>query len=92
MSHQIENDVENYLIRQIEKLGGLCYKWTAPSVKGVPDRIVLIRGQCIFVELKAPDKKARKLQLYRHKQIQEQGFEVKVLDSKDKVREWVKDL
>jgi len=48
-----ESDIESYLVSRVEKAGGLCWKWTAPSVKGVPDRIVLLPdGIMAFVELK----------------------------------------
>jgi len=81
-----ENRVENYLIRKVEKLGGKAYKWNPTGVIGVPDRMVLLPGgKVIFVELKAPGKKARKIQEYRAKQLRELGFQVECLDTVEKV-------
>ncbi len=41
---QIENDIEKYLVRQIKRIGALCYKFTSPGTRGVPDRIILYQG------------------------------------------------
>lgn len=60
---QIENDIEKYLVRQIKSIGALCYKFTSPGTRGVPDRIILYRGNVFFIELKRPGGKPRKDQL-----------------------------
>lgn len=52
----IESDIENYLIEEIEMLGGRCLKWVCPQVNGVPDRLVLLNSVVYFVELKRPKK------------------------------------
>ena len=52
---ELEREVEGYLIRRVEALGGRCLKWTSPGTTGLPDRIVLLpRGRVLFVELKRP--------------------------------------
>ncbi|UZP04372.1 VRR-NUC domain-containing protein [Clostridium botulinum] len=81
-----ESRIENYLKRRVEKLGGKAYKWAPVGVVGVPDRMVLLPGgKVIFVELKAPGKKARKLQEYRAKQLKDLGFQVECLDTIEKI-------
>ncbi|MBZ9690871.1 VRR-NUC domain-containing protein [Clostridium sp. M14] len=81
-----ESRVENYLKRRVEKLGGKAYKWAPVGVVGVPDRMVLLPGgKVIFVELKAPGKKARKIQEYRAKQLRGLGFQVECLDTIEKI-------
>ncbi len=81
-----ENRVENYLKRRVEKLGGKAYKWAPVGVVGVPDRMVLLPGgKIIFVELKAPGKKARKIQEFRAKQLRDLGFQVECLDTIEKI-------
>lgn len=81
-----ESRIENYLKRKVEKLGGKAYKWAPVGVVGVPDRMVLLPGgKVIFVELKAPGKKVRKLQEFRAKQLRELGFRVECLDTIEKV-------
>jgi hypothetical protein len=48
----------------------------------MPDRLVLLpSGKIAFVELKAPEKKPRPLQIRRIKQLQKLGFECYVIDS-----------
>ncbi len=37
-----EKVVERYLVKQVEKLGGKCWKWRAIDNRGVPDRIAVI--------------------------------------------------
>ncbi|WP_252237398.1 VRR-NUC domain-containing protein [Clostridium sp. ZBS17] len=81
-----ESRIENYLKKRVEKLGGKAYKWAPVGVVGVPDRMVLLPGgKVIFVELKAPGKKARKIQEYRAKQLKGLGFQVECLDTIEKI-------
>lgn len=52
-----ESQIENYLKREIEKLGGLCLKFVSPGNKGVPDRLLILPGgKVIFAELKNGNK------------------------------------
>lgn len=85
-----ESNIERQLKKKIELLGGKALKFISPGVSGVPDRIVLLPGgKIIFVELKAPKKKLRELQKYRKKELEELGFRVEVIDSLDRVNEFV---
>ncbi|MBP3238135.1 MAG: VRR-NUC domain-containing protein [Lachnospiraceae bacterium] len=80
-----ENYIEKRLRLQVLSRGGLCEKWNAGSA-GWPDRIVLLPdGKIGFVELKAPGKLPRQLQLHRHVQLQRLGFPVFVLDDVDEI-------
>lgn len=80
-----ESLVENYLVRQVEKAGGMCFKWVSPGNSGVPDRIVLLDRQVCFVELKAPGKKPRPLQDYVIDKLRSAGYQTEVIDSKEGV-------
>ena len=81
-----ERDVEEYLIRQVKRLGGRALKLVCPGVAGVPDRLILLPGgRVCFCELKAPGKKARPLQLHQHEQLRSMGFDVFVCDDRLKV-------
>ncbi|HAP5399758.1 TPA: VRR-NUC domain-containing protein [Enterococcus faecalis] len=82
---QIENDIEKYLVRQIKRIGALCYKFTSPGTRGVPDRIILYQGNVFFVELKRPGGKPRKDQLKTIEKFKEQLIPVFVIDSKQGV-------
>ena len=82
----LEKDVEAYLVRRIKQLGGMAEKFTSPSKRSVPDRIVTLpNGKIIFVELKAPKKKPTPNQLLDHERRRALGCTVLVLDSKGAV-------
>ena len=49
---ELEKNVEAWLGQEVRKLGGLWYKFTSPGRSGVPDRILILQGQVIFVEMK----------------------------------------
>ena len=87
----MEKDVEGMLVKGVENLGGKCYKWVSPNQNGVPDRIVLLpKGVVIFVELKDYKGKISQVQKIQQKIIQNLGFQVCVLNSKERVSEFVK--
>lgn len=89
----LEKDVEGYLRKQIEKLGGECYKWVSPGNSGVPDRIILLpQGRLIFVETKKPGEKARALQKYFHKHLRKLGFDVRVIDTIEGVDQFIDEI
>lgn len=89
-SYNMEKDVERFLTKGIEKLGGKCYKWVSPNTNGVPDRICLLpKGMIIFVELKDYRGRISELQKIQHKTIQNLGFQVYVLNSKERVTEFL---
>ena len=80
----LERDVEAALVKRVKALGGLCEKFTSPSARSVPDRIVTLPGgKIVFVELKAPGKKPTDLQERDHQRRRALGCDVRVIDSKD---------
>ncbi len=88
----IEKQIESYLVKQIGRLYGLCFKFTSPSNAGVPDRLCLINGRAFFVELKAPGKKPRALQRSVAKVIRDRGIKVYCISSKTQVDDLVASL
>ena len=77
----LEKQIEQKLVKAVKAAGGLCPKFVSPGMDGMPDRIILMPGgRLAFVELKAPGKKPRPLQLHRHEQLRNLGFEIFVLD------------
>lgn len=85
-----EKDIEAYLREETKKIGGKAYKWVSPGNSGVPDRLVCLpNGLVIPVELKAPGKKPTPLQEKRHAELRKLGIEVYVLDTKEKVNDFI---
>lgn len=81
-----EKIIEQQLVKAVKSRGGMCPKFTSPGMDGMPDRLVLLPQGCIgFVEVKAPGKKPRPLQIYRHKQLRQLGLRVYVLDHPEQI-------
>ena len=81
-----EKEIENQLVSQVKKIGGIAVKFVSPGFAGMPDRLVLIPdGHIAFVELKAPGKKPRPLQLARHRLLRLLGFRVYVIDGAEQI-------
>lgn len=85
----LEKDVELYLRRKVESLGGLCLKWVSPGNSGVPDRLILMPGGRIwFVELKRPDGgTVGRLQAYWRDLLHAWGFNTRIISTKQQVDE-----
>lgn len=84
----LEKQIEQKLIKAVKSLGGLCPKFTSPGFDGVPDRLVLLpKGRMAFVELKAPGKKLRPLQVRRKRQLEQLGFLVYTVDNLLQIQE-----
>ncbi len=73
-------------MRKVKKRGGICPKFISPGYDGMPDRLVLMPGgKMAFVELKAPGRKPRPLQIARHEKLRSLGFRVYVIDEEDQI-------
>ena len=72
-----EKQVEQRLVQEVKKRGGICPKFVSPGFAGMPDRLILLPGgRFAFAELKAPGEKPRSLQLARHRLLRRLGFPV----------------
>lgn len=81
-----EKTVENKLVKAVKALGGLAPKFISPGFDGVPDRLVLLpKGRIAFIELKAPGKQLRPLQVRRKRQLEELGFSVYCIDRPEQI-------
>lgn len=77
-----ESDLEKKIGVYCKKRYILYYKFTSPSRRSVPDRILLgPQGRVMFMEIKAPGKAATKLQLHEQKKLKELGFAAVVIDN-----------
>lgn len=81
-----EKTLEATLRDRVKKLGGLALKLEGNMYAGMPDRLVLMPGgKCYFVELKSEGQKPRKLQEIIHNKLRTMGYEVFVVDTKEKL-------
>ena len=81
-----EKSIEQMLRPATIKMGGRAVKVSSPGLDGMPDRLVLFPGGKLgFVELKAPGKKMRPLQEKRKRTLEELGFLVFSVDSKEMI-------
>ena len=91
-----ESDIEKYLVHRVKELGGECRKVRWIGRRGAPDRLVMLPrsvgfhsdgsfytqgAPTIFVELKAPGKKAEPHQAREHERMRRLGQRVVVIDS-----------
>lgn len=82
----LEKTIENKLKSAVKNMGGIAFKFTAPGINGVPDRLVLLpHGKLAFIELKAPGKNMRPLQVRRKTQLEQLGFLVYCIDSAEQI-------
>ena len=73
--------IENEFVKAVRKAGGVAYKLTSQTANGLPDRLVLFfPAKTVFVELKAPGKMLRPLQVKRKYQLNKLGFPVLCID------------
>ena len=87
-----ERDIEAYLVRRVEELGGEVRKVKWIGRRGAPDRLVMLpralhnefgmlTSCTVWVELKAPGVKAEAHQLREHLRMRRVGQRVAVIDS-----------
>lgn len=85
-----EKSIENYLVKSVEGIGGLCVKFPPLFYRGFPDRIVLLPGGVVvFVETKAPGSKPTLIQRKVHAQLRGLSFRVEVLDTYERIDEFI---
>jgi hypothetical protein len=68
-----ESEIERKVVKYCESRGLITYKFTSPSSRGVPDRIVIGADAVLFLELKQLGKKPTPLQLREIRRINTVG-------------------
>lgn len=89
MSKILEKTIESYFKKKAKSAGGLSFKWSSPSHRGVPDQILFINREVWFIEMKRPGGKLTALQEHVGKQILSYGQNYCVLSSKDDVDKFI---
>ena len=85
-----ESYIENHLTRCVHAAGGEVRKVQWVGRRGAPDRLVMLPHRVVWVELKAPGKKAKPHQAREHARLRRYGLDVVVIDSIEGVEELVK--
>jgi hypothetical protein len=83
-----EKRLQQAIVKELEKLGVLVYKFESPGRSGVPDLLCLPAGTPAFmIEVKNPNGKGRlsKLQDYQIGKIRAQGVNVYVVESYERL-------
>lgn len=87
-----EKVIEKLLTSEVKSLGGLSLKLISIYYLGLPDRLCLLPcGYLSFIELKTTKQKPRRSQLLVHKKLRALGFDVKVIDSIEKVKAFIRE-
>lgn len=77
-----ESTIEASVCAYAKKQGCLVYKFTSPSQRGVPDRIIVTpNGVVGFLELKAPGQKPTTLQIYELERLRAKHARVHWVDN-----------
>jgi len=81
-----ESDIEKFLVKRVKDVGGQIRKAQWVGHVGAPDRRVMLPNRMpIWIELKAPGKKAEPHQVREHNRMRKLGELVEVIDSYEAV-------
>lgn len=80
-----EKLLQSKCLKRARLNGWLCYKFSSPARRGVPDVIMIREGEVIFVEFKNPNGKGRlsKLQEVEILKLRTEGMDVVVIDNEE---------
>jgi hypothetical protein len=88
----LEKTVEEYLVKEVRKIGGVAPKWTSPGNNGVPDRIVFLPNKQYFIETKQLKGRLRKLQKWQIQRLRNLGADVRALYTKEEVDAFIDEV
>lgn len=74
----LESAYQRKRIKELTHQGYLVIKLHKTSLNGIPDLLCLKDGHAHFIEIKGEHTPITPLQKYRHEQLQEYGFTVKI--------------
>ena len=85
--NDLENSVESYLRKQVEKRGGKCIKFLPDFSRGFPDRIVILPNSFLcWVETKRPEGgRLSGSQNVQHALLRRLGQRVEIIWTKEEV-------
>lgn len=80
-----EADIEHYLTQHVALLRGEVRKLRWIGRHSAPDRVVMLDGVTVWVELKAPGERPSRRQEREHRRMRNMGQRVEVIDTREKV-------
>lgn len=80
-----EEVIEEYLRKQVKKMGGRAIKFTSSSLRSLPDRLLIFPGFICFVECKAPGRKPTQKQKLMLNWLRKCGHIAVIIDSRPRV-------
>jgi len=86
-----ESVVENYLIKQVLKAGGLFRKLKWIGRRGAPDRFIALNQRVSLVEVKRPGGVLRPEQEREHARLKAQGVNVVTVSTLEEVDNFIKE-
>lgn len=87
-----ENKIEGYLVNCVENEGGICPKLISPSMAGWPDRVVILYGCVVFVEVKRPQGTLQPIQKVVLSTLQDNGANVAVVKAQSEVDDLIDNI
>lgn len=84
-----EQDIQRKIIKYLEEEGAYCVKVVQATKAGVPDILCCLRGKFYGFEVKTPQGRVSKLQMYNIMKIIEAGGYGGIVKSVDDVREFL---
>lgn len=90
VKRESEAELERRLVSEVKRIGGQAPKWVSPGNRGVQDRIVILPGgRTIYVEMKAPGKQLKPLQVRWAKILRNMGHQVYKIDSNEDIDKFI---
>lgn len=86
-----EKLLEAKLRQKMKDRGGWCIKLLSKHISGLPDRLCLFPGgRAAFAEIKTTGRTPRQIQEDVHRKLRSMGFRVEVIDSTEKLENFLK--
>jgi hypothetical protein len=93
MAKESEKAIESFCVKEARDRGGKAFKFSSPSQRAVPDRIICLPGGVFgFLELKSEGKKPSKHQQYILDLLSDLGFKAGWADTKAKTKAFIQEL
>ena len=77
----LEKEIEKKVCEYAKSKGVLCYKFTSPNQRSVPDRIFHFKGHTWYIEFKRLGQEPTAAQSIEIARIRAQGISVTVVDN-----------